>query len=146
VRLLGGIGGFKKVTHGATTAFGAFCSKKLHEMNIGVLFSLIIPMLHGPYILLILGKEVGHMTTLPKFLKSYSKDKDMKNEYKACNKKALLVEFDGAKQAKEYVLKKLSNVAISKAVSLKLERITTYVCVQITFLMCFLSLLVPGPQ
>ena len=103
-------------------------------------------MLHGPYVLLILGKEVGHMTTLPEFLKSYSKDDDMKGEYKACNKKALLIEFHDAKQAKECVPKKLSNVAISKAVGLKLDRITTYVCVQITFLTCFLSLLVPGPQ
>ncbi len=38
VRLLGGIGGFKKATQGTTTPFGAFCSKKLEEMNIGALF------------------------------------------------------------------------------------------------------------
>lgn len=38
MQLLGGIGGFKKATQGTTTPFGAFCSKKLEEINIGVLF------------------------------------------------------------------------------------------------------------
>jgi hypothetical protein len=38
VQLLGGLGGFKKVTQGSTTPFGAFYSKKLLEINVGVFF------------------------------------------------------------------------------------------------------------
>ena len=45
VRILGGIGGFKKVIQGSTTPFGAFCSKKLGEINRGTLFFLIAVLL-----------------------------------------------------------------------------------------------------
>ena len=128
MRLLGGIGGFKKVTHGATTPFGAFCAKKLNEMNYGALFSLTVLLLHGPYILLILGKEIGHKTTLLEFLTSYSHDKDLQKEYKDSDKETLLTNFCDIKKAKESVPKKLSNVAISKAVTLKMDRIISYVC------------------
>ena len=138
MRLLGGIGGFKKVTHGATTPFGAFCAKKLNEMNYGVLLSLAVLLLHGPYVLLILGKEIGHKTTLPEFLMSYSHDEDLKQEYKDSDKKTLLADFDDIKKARESVPKKLSNVAISKAVTLKMDRIISYVC-PLSFLDAYLT-------
>ena len=38
VRLLGGFGGFKLAKQHPTTPFGAFCSKKMGEENIGMDF------------------------------------------------------------------------------------------------------------
>jgi len=66
--------------------------------------------------------------TLPKFLKSYSTSNKLKAEYKACDKKALLTNFLNAKQAKESVPTRTSNIAISKAVISKMERVTASVC------------------
>ena len=38
VRLLGGFGGFKQAKERPTTPFGAFCSKKMGEGNVGMVF------------------------------------------------------------------------------------------------------------
>jgi hypothetical protein len=68
------------------------------------------------------------MTTLPEFLKGYAKDDKLQHEYKACDKVVLLTDFQKAKEAKEHVPKRCSNVAISKAVYMKLDRIMASVC------------------
>jgi hypothetical protein len=67
------------------------------------------------------------MTTLKTFLKDYAKSSDLQKEYKQCNKGAILKEFLDTRQESVCVPKKLSNVAISKAVDAKLERITASV-------------------
>jgi hypothetical protein len=68
------------------------------------------------------------MITLKTFLKDYAKSSDLQEEYKQCDKDAILKEFLDTRQEKESVPKKLSNVAISKAVDAKIERITASVC------------------
>ena len=139
MRLLGGIGGFKKATQGTTTPFGAFCSKKLEGMNIGTLFSHISVLLFQcPYVVLVLDKEIGHKTTLQGFLTSYTTNDALKEPYKASNKEALLTNFLNVKKAKESVPMRKSNVAISLAVSSKMKRVTASVCFySITFLTYF---------
>ncbi len=41
IKSLAGLAGYKKLTKGTTTAFGAFCGKKLKETNEGVLSATI---------------------------------------------------------------------------------------------------------
>ena len=73
------------------------------------------------------------MTTLKTFLKDYAKSSDLQAEYRRCDKDAILKDFLDTRQERECVPKKLSNVAISKAVDAKLERITAMVCSFISF-------------
>jgi len=109
-------------------------------------FLVPVLLIHGPYILLLLDKDVGDKTTLLEFLKDYSKDKKLKKEYEKCDKGELLTDFHNAKEADESVLKRLSNVAVSKGVHMKMERITTFVCPH-SFSQCISHpVLVPGPQ
>ena len=68
------------------------------------------------------------MTTLPQFLKEYADDEKLQREWKGSDKGALLKDFQKAKEAKEHVPKRCSNVAISKAVIMKMDRITASVC------------------
>ena len=68
------------------------------------------------------------MTSLKDFLKDYANDTDLKAEYEKCDKDEILKVFLDTRQERESVPKKLSNVAISKAVDAKLERITASVC------------------
>jgi len=78
--------------------------------------------------MLLLGKTIGHKMTLPVFLKSYTKDKKLKAEYNACDKKALLKDFKDAKEAKVYVPTRQANATVSKAVTRKMKFIMTHVC------------------
>jgi hypothetical protein len=41
IKSLAGLMGYKKLTKGAITAFGAFCDKKLEKVNKGVFFATI---------------------------------------------------------------------------------------------------------
>ena len=75
-----------------------------------------------------LDKEKGYMTTLPEFLTDYAEDMNLRDEWKACDKGALLTDFQNAKKAKEFVPKRRSNIAISKAVIMKFDRIIASVC------------------
>jgi len=109
-------------------------------------FLVPVLLIHGPYILLLLDKDVGDKTTLPEFLKDYSKNEKLKNEYKKCNKEELLTNFHDAKEADESVPKRLSNVAVSKGVRMKMERITTFVCPHSFSPRISHPVLVPGPQ
>jgi len=60
------------------------------------------------------------MTTLKVFLKDYAKDTDLKDEYKKCDKQAILKAFLDTRQERESIPKKLSNVAISKGSGCKI--------------------------
>ena len=109
-------------------------------------FLVPVLLIHGPYILLLLDKDVGDKTTLPEILKEYSNDKVLKKEYEKCDKEELLTDFHNAKEADESVPKRLSNVAISKAVRMKMECITTFVCPRSFSQRISHPVLVPGPQ
>jgi len=104
-------------------------------------FLVPVLLIYGPYILLLLDK-----TTLPEFLKDYSKDEKLKKEYKKCNKGDLLTDFHNAKEADESIPKRLSNVAVSQGVRMKMERITTFVCLHSFSQHISQPVLVPGPQ
>jgi len=109
-------------------------------------FLVPVLLIYGPYILLLLDKDVGNKTTLPEFLKDYSKDKKLKKEYEKCNKGDLLTDFHNAKEADESVPKRLSNVAVSQGVRMKMECITTFVCLHSFSQRISQPVLVPGPQ
>ena len=84
-------------------------------------------------------KEKGHKTTLQGFLTSYSTSDTLKNEYKACDKGALLTNFLNAKKAKESVPMRKSNFAISNGISAKMKHVMASVYFyNITFLTNFL--------
>lgn len=78
--------------------------------------------------MLLLGKTIGHKMTLPEFLKLYTKNTELKAEYNAYNKKALLKDFKDTKEAKECVLTRQANATISKVVTRKMKFIMTHVC------------------
>lgn len=109
-------------------------------------FLVPVLLIYGPYILLLLDKDVGTKTTLPEFLKGYSKDEKLKKEYEKCDKGDLLTDFHNAKGADESVPKRLSNVAVSQGVCMKMERITTFVCPHSFSQRISHPVLVPGPQ
>ncbi|KAH9955288.1 hypothetical protein BC827DRAFT_1271815 [Russula dissimulans] len=93
-RSMDGIGGVKKVTKAAPTAYVAFCGKKLEQENEG--------------------KEQGSKTTLPAMLKKCSDE--LSAEFSVLSKSekdALLANCLQAKEEKS-TAKRLSNVAISK--------------------------------
>lgn len=91
-------------------------------------YLITVPSLQGPYIIFSLGKEKGYMTTLPAFLKDYTQDDELRREYKACDKETLFTDFENAKKVKACVPKRSSNVAISKLVYMKLDRVIASVC------------------
>ena len=83
------------------------------------------------YIIHLSDKVSGSKKTLKEFLKEYAKDTVLKAEYKKSDKEELLKDF---KRKKECVPAKVTNVSISKSVMLKMQRVTTLVC-----LYCFLD-------
>src|SRR5713226_7958253 len=116
-----------KATKGPTTAFGAFCGKKLKKENHGVVFVLTVsPVRH---LTLLLGKDRGQMTTLPSFLKACSSKLRMEFSTLSHEEKGLLiVSHLEMKDEKENTLIRLSNVVISKTVDAKMQCITAMVC------------------
>lgn len=107
VQTLAGIGCSKKVKKGHyTTPFSAFCGLKLEEQNSG--------------------KDTGHKTTLPDLLKARSGE--LKAEFGTLSheqKGTLLKNFLQAKAERGDETKKISNVAITKAVNAKLHNISS---------------------
>jgi len=97
-------------------------------MPVCLFYLITVPLLQGPYIIFPLDKEKGYMTTLPEFLTEYADDDKLQTEWKACDKKVLLTDFQNAKKAKECVPKRRSNVAISKAVTMKMDHVIASVC------------------
>ncbi len=126
MRSLVGIAG-TKATKGPTTAFGAFCGKKLEEENHGAVFVLTVsPVRH---LTLLLGKDRGQMTTLPSFLKVHSSELRIEFSMLSHEKKgSLIVSYLEMKDEKENTSIRLSNVAISKEVDAKMQCITAMVC------------------
>ncbi len=79
--------------------------------------------------MLFLGIDRGQMTTLPNFLKAHSSE--LRTEFSMLSyqeKDSLVADHLEAKDEKENVPTRLSNVAISKAVDAKMQCITTMVC------------------
>jgi len=76
------------------------------------------------------GKASGHKTTLPNFLKARSGE--LSAEFSTLSdeqKDALLTDFLQAKAERDDATKKISNVAISKAVNAKLHNISSMVSI-----------------
>jgi len=97
-------------------------------------------LLQCAYIIVLLDKKPGEKTTLKQFLQLYRVTEELKTEYKNCNKEALLKEFHNLRQTKESVPMKVVNISVSKAVSGKMDHITTDVCL-FYFLDKYLTLL-----
>lgn len=74
-----------------------------------------------------LEKRIGERTTLPEFLKSYSNNQTLKDEFGAYDKDELLDDYREAKKAKEATAMRAGNISISKAVNAKLHSIVAYV-------------------
>ena len=90
--------------------------------------------------MIFLGKERGDMITLPDFLKTYKSE--LKTEFSALldeEKSAILASYTEAKEDKENLSMRVSNVSISKAVDAKMQRITAMVCLYycLDILICF---------
>jgi hypothetical protein len=127
VRSLAGIGVYKKASKRTPNAYSAFCSKKLAEVNEGMV-SVNTPSKTLKNIIFS-GKESGNKTTLRNYLQEHSKE--VSTEFSALpndERAALLAAHHEAKREKENTTKKLSNVSISKAVDSKIRLVTSTVC------------------
>jgi len=97
-----------------------------------------LPIIYASYIILLLGKEEGEKMVLPDFLQLHSAI--TRNEYMAlsCNEKKVLIrDHLRAKEAEANVPKRISNIALTKAVYLKMQLVTATVSVHRTFLTHF---------
>jgi hypothetical protein len=93
------------------------------------------------YLTIFLGKEKGKRITLPTFLKANSSE--LKTEFGALleeDKNTFLTSYREAKDEKENTPLRVSNIAISKAVNAKMERITAMVCSYYCFEMLLIVL------
>lgn len=120
IHSLASIGGFKKMTKGPVTTFGAFVGKKLGEENDGE-----PPYFYSKVLLIcFLGKASGSKTTLRDLLKTNSKELKAEFDGLSSDEKMLLrAQFLQAKEERNDTPSRLSNVAISKAVDSKIQHV-----------------------
>ena len=98
----------------------------------------LLPSLYASYQSMFSGKEVGTKMTLKNLLTTQSAD--LSTQFKGLlpeEKDALLSNYLQEKENKANVPKRASSAAIAKAVYLRIDLITTTVCVCITSLTCF---------
>ena len=97
-----------------------------------------LPIIYTSHIILFLGKEEGEKMVLPDFLQLHSVV--VRSEYMALScdeKKVLLRDHLQAKEEEANVPKRISNVALTKAVYSKMQVVTATVSVHPTFLTHF---------
>jgi hypothetical protein len=119
---LAGIAGYKKVSKWNATPFSIFCGMTLQEENSGKLS--ILSLKGFNWYDSRLDKENGYKMTLPQLLKERSNELRTKfSELSNTEKEVLVTRHLQSKAERIDTPKKISNIAVSKAVSAKLDRV-----------------------